>query len=104
MSQDWNKRDAGTQLFSDNSVMTDEDANNTDAITYGPGSFVIGEFTAQANGAQTIFAHNVSVEGTSNPLGLINGFVLRSVPEPATLGLITAFGGGILFIRRRFMM
>lgn len=27
-----------------------------------------------------------------------------AIPEPATLGLIAAFGGGILFIRRRFMM
>ncbi|MDF7799089.1 PEP-CTERM sorting domain-containing protein [Pontiellaceae bacterium B1224] len=27
-----------------------------------------------------------------------------AVPEPATLGLITACGGGILFIRRRFMI
>lgn len=26
------------------------------------------------------------------------------IPEPATLGLVAAFGGGILFIRRRFMM
>ncbi|MDF7825554.1 PEP-CTERM sorting domain-containing protein [Pontiellaceae bacterium B12227] len=26
------------------------------------------------------------------------------IPEPATLGLITAFGGGILIIRRRFMI
>lgn len=26
------------------------------------------------------------------------------VPEPATLGLVAAFGGGILFIRRRFMI
>lgn len=26
------------------------------------------------------------------------------IPEPATLGLVAVFGGGILFIRRRFMM
>jgi hypothetical protein len=26
------------------------------------------------------------------------------IPEPATLGLITAFGGAVLFIRRRFMI
>ncbi len=29
---------------------------------------------------------------------------LASIPEPATLGIIAAFGGGILFIRRRLMM
>jgi hypothetical protein len=26
------------------------------------------------------------------------------IPEPATLSLIAAFGGGVLFVRRRFMM
>ncbi|VGO19360.1 PEP-CTERM sorting domain-containing protein [Pontiella sulfatireligans] len=26
------------------------------------------------------------------------------IPEPATLGLVTAFGAGVLFIRRRFMI
>lgn len=26
------------------------------------------------------------------------------IPEPATLGLVAVFGGGVLFIRRRFMM
>ncbi|MDZ8117436.1 PEP-CTERM sorting domain-containing protein [Pontiella agarivorans] len=27
-----------------------------------------------------------------------------SIPEPATLGLVAAFGGAVLFIRRRFML
>jgi hypothetical protein len=27
-----------------------------------------------------------------------------AIPEPATLGMVVAFGGGMLFIRRRFMM
>lgn len=31
-------------------------------------------------------------------------FDVIAIPEPATLGLVTAFAGGILFIRRRFMM
>ncbi|VGO13018.1 hypothetical protein PDESU_01572 [Pontiella desulfatans] len=31
-------------------------------------------------------------------------FDVVAVPEPATLGLVVAFGGGILFIRRRLML
>ncbi len=33
-----------------------------------------------------------------------NAMQLRAIPEPATLGLVAAFGGAVLFIRRRFMM
>jgi hypothetical protein len=33
-----------------------------------------------------------------------DGVVLNVIPEPATLGLVTAFGGAILFIRRRFLI
>jgi hypothetical protein len=32
------------------------------------------------------------------------GVAITVIPEPATLGLVAAMGGGILFIRRRFMM
>lgn len=32
----------------------------------------------------------------------VSGLAVYAVPEPATLGLIAAFGGGILFIRRNF--
>ena len=31
-------------------------------------------------------------------------FSLTAIPEPATLGLVTAFGGAVLFIRRRLQM
>ncbi|MDF7800839.1 PEP-CTERM sorting domain-containing protein [Pontiellaceae bacterium B1224] len=34
----------------------------------------------------------------------VDGSTLSVVPEPATLGLVAVFGGGILFIRRRFMI
>jgi hypothetical protein len=33
-----------------------------------------------------------------------NGILTVSIPEPATLGMIAMMGGGLLFIRRRFMM
>ena len=33
----------------------------------------------------------------------IDNFIVETIPEPATFGLIAAFGGAALFIRRRFM-
>ena len=33
-----------------------------------------------------------------------SGTTMTAIPEPATLGMIAMFGGGILFIRRRFMI
>ncbi|MCK4564842.1 MAG: PEP-CTERM sorting domain-containing protein, partial [Verrucomicrobia bacterium] len=37
----------------------------------------------------------------SDPMVLVNGTV---IPEPATLGMVALFGGGLLFIRRRLML
>ncbi|VGO13211.1 hypothetical protein PDESU_01765 [Pontiella desulfatans] len=34
----------------------------------------------------------------------IAGMTLQAIPEPGTLGLVAAFGGAVLFIRRRFML
>ena len=49
----------------------------------------------QDNGGYTsgggIFLDNITVD-------------VSTLPEPATLGLVGAFGGVILFIRRRFMI
>ena len=33
-----------------------------------------------------------------------NTITFTVIPEPATLGLVAAFGGGILFFRRRLML
>jgi hypothetical protein len=41
--------------------------------------------------------------GTGRTLD-IDRVTLSSIPEPATLGLVAAFGGGILFVRRRLML
>lgn len=65
----------------------------------------------QANGGWVFFdidaAGDYTLSGTKrlSTQGLgFSGVTFDSIPEPATLGLIAAFGGGILFIRRRFMM
>ncbi|MCK4563904.1 MAG: PEP-CTERM sorting domain-containing protein [Verrucomicrobia bacterium] len=34
----------------------------------------------------------------------VSGSTLTVIPEPATIGLVMAFGGGILFIRRKLMI
>jgi hypothetical protein len=51
------------------------------------------------NGEQVgTFAENFTV----SDLG--SAFTLQAIPEPGTLGLIGVFGGGMLFVRRRFMI
>ncbi len=40
----------------------------------------------------------------TNTGATITNIALVAIPEPATLGMIAAMGGSILFIRRRFMM
>ncbi|VGO14177.1 hypothetical protein PDESU_02736 [Pontiella desulfatans] len=58
--------------------------------------------TAIANGGGIRIA---LVDNTfRNTVTFFNDSGIQAIPEPATLGLIAAFGGGILFIRRRFMI
>ncbi len=49
---------------------------------------------------------STAVRGSSNPEGSYDalGFRVAAIPEPASMALIGLFGGGILFIRRIFMM
>ncbi len=35
---------------------------------------------------------------------IYDGVTLQAIPEPATLGMVALFGGGILFVRRRLMI
>ncbi|VGO20423.1 PEP-CTERM sorting domain-containing protein [Pontiella sulfatireligans] len=56
-------------------------------------------------GDLTIFGMHIGLDGnTTIATDAIQLDHVTVIPEPATLGLITAFGGGILFVRRRFMM
>ena len=68
-------------------------------IAVSPSTYVDGEnYVKFANVPMT---GGVSVTINS---GTFNGLQLVAIPEPATLGLVAVFGGGVLFIRRRFMI
>ncbi|VGO23557.1 PEP-CTERM sorting domain-containing protein [Pontiella sulfatireligans] len=69
---------------------------------------LVGEGFSLANGDSFIMTtddlrNNLSARAASAGAS-VTGMTFEVIPEPATLGLISAFGGGILFIRRRFMM
>lgn len=69
------------------------------------GDSILGTFTADA-ATMTINVYGSGNGGASWATAVgqsqINAIQLRAIPEPATLGLVAAFGGAILFIRRRF--
>ncbi len=54
-----------------------------------------GKFGVDGSGSTTLTDYNYSVSGSG---------VTMAIPEPATLGMVVAFGGGMLFIRRKMMM
>lgn len=89
----------------------DQGANNSSADwsfltrTYDDqGGTIAGLTGVDAIQFQWDFTDNVN-GGTRGPvIREIDVLGSSTIPEPATLGLITAFGGGILFIRRRFMI
>ncbi|WP_372794921.1 PEP-CTERM sorting domain-containing protein [Pontiella sp.] len=55
--------------------------------------FATATFTADATSIEVV------TSATHNGVRM-TAMQLRAVPEPATLGLLAAFGGGILFVRR----
>lgn len=63
-------------------------------------------FTGLINGEQVEFRFYLGNQITDGAEHRLDNIVLNGtvIPEPATLGLVAAFGGAVLFIRRRFMM
>lgn len=62
-------------------------------------------YTAQfvaTTATTTLRFTDVSVGSTSGADTLLDN--VSAIPEPATLGMVAVFGGGILFIRRKLMM
>lgn len=86
-------------------VVTDLGTNglgNTVAASYSD-TFVFAGFAAALAG-DGVFAGMRSANLTAGVLSGLDQWTVTSIPEPATVGLVAAFGGGILFIRRRFML
>ena len=63
------------------------------------GTTVYAGYTTAYNNSGT----NIMVSASMNKVEMDN-FQVDVIPEPATIGLVAAFGGAVLFIRRRFMM
>lgn len=61
--------------------------------------FTLADITFTSGGIGDIAGFRIASASSD-----INDVGIAAIPEPATLGLITAFGGAILFIRRRFMI
>lgn len=57
--------------------------------------------TSTAGGLLTVDFGSGSAASSAAQLNFIS---VAAIPEPATLGLVAAFGGGILFVRRRLML
>ncbi|MDZ8117771.1 PEP-CTERM sorting domain-containing protein [Pontiella agarivorans] len=75
---------------------------------YIDGSLEAGgsNFTAADNSAVdylTLWVRGDTVD-VAQGVVQVDNFEVHAIPEPATLGLVAAFGGAVLFIRRRFTM
>ena len=104
---------SGTIDFRDASE-TQGGVNYIDFLTTGTTGAVTMATAALADVQAFIDAGQIRLDGTAQTVGDYSNFSLSSdggsgtvitiIPEPATLGLVAAFGGGILFIRRKLMM
>lgn len=75
------------------------------AYTGGTGTFTLfrsSNLASMSTDIANVSGFTGGLSGTIAQDG--NDVVLTVIPEPATLGLITAFGGGLLFIRRMFQI
>lgn len=61
----------------------------------------LGTAVADATGNMVIYLDDVT---GNDDRTWYDGVGYEAVPEPATLGLVAVFGGGVLFIRRRLMI
>jgi len=68
------------------------------------GALVIdGDVTADINNWVGL-GQIVAGGGAGNVTATFDGSKTTVIPEPATLGLVALMGGGMLFIRKRFMI
>lgn len=102
-------------------VLAGGDINNGAAVTVASGTmaiynsdFNLPDFDVDlttladndlgAGGTATFRLSFAGGNGSSGQNTYLDNVGISAVPEPATLGLVALFGGGLLFIRRRFMI
>ena len=75
-------------------------------VTGVPVAEVSNTFTESIAGAGSLTFKFLLDDATANGNIHFNQFEIDGsvIPEPATLGMVALFGGGILFIRRKFMI
>ena len=96
--------------FTLNNIVGGSQSAAAAATTVYSGSFVEGEnyvkfsnVTALRNAGDTGYEFEVVLTSNNSLPVAFNGVQLQAIPEPATMGLIAAFGVGALFIRRLMM-
>lgn len=85
------------------STQVDYGVGFMDLVANGAGMNSINQIQLVADGGVNGWEYN-GTGGVAADFVKIDSVTLTQIPEPATLGLIAAFGGGIVFIRRRFMI
>ena len=86
------------------STRVDAGSGFVDLVTDGTGMTSIDRIQLIVDGSNGTGWEYGGVAGTATEFVMIDSVTLTQIPEPATLGLIAAFGGSILFMRRRFMI
>lgn len=74
-------------------------ANGTYWTEIDPGVVAGNYWTVETSGSTLTID---GLERNDTERGSLAGVVIEQIPEPATLGMVALFGGGILFIRRKF--
>ena len=96
--------DAGGVVYEFQFYFGETDTENALALERdnGGNSYAGGALVSKASTTEVLSLPIASPNGGNSDLTFfLQGSV---IPEPATLGLVGIFGGGILLIRRRFMM
>ncbi len=71
----------------------------------GTGTISFSNSVAQdLSGILNLTGFRTRQQGQGDSYMQLDTVTIEVIPEPATLGMITAVGGGILFIRRRFLI
>jgi len=75
---------------------------------YAPEGFLSLDFdltgTTIGAGNYTLEVYQQNLNNTGGAYAIYDGITLEAIPEPATMGLVAAVGGSLLFIRRRRLM